>query len=153
MSRGALVALALAVAGWPVHARAQEFDLQRDCAQWVEKHGYSADYIKLKVGRRQRGMVETWRGNVEPKDVQPADVVLTTIRHKSSGMRASYVEEVRRTADGSAATVLVSEWNVGPFIDERCNVTEHFGRLSPPRPIPIEAVVRVWRPSLPLPAP
>ena len=129
---------------------AQEFNFQRDCAQWADKHGYSTDYIKQKIGKRQPGQAENWRGNVEPKDVQPGDVVVTHVRHKSHGMRASYVEEVRRNTDGSAASVLVSEWNVGPFVDERCNVTDHFGTLSPQRPIPIDTVVRVWRPSLPL---
>jgi len=66
------------------------------------------------------------------------------------GRAAAYVEEVRRNADGSASAVLVSEWNEGPFIDERCNVTDHFGRLSPQRPVALDTVVRVWRPTLPL---
>lgn len=142
--------LAFVLAGAALAASAPEFNFQRDCAQWVDKHGYSTDYIKQKVGKRQPGMAENWRGNVEPKDVQAGDVVLTHIRHKSRGMRASYVEEVRRNADGGAGAVIVSEWNVGPFVDERCNVTDHFGILAPPRPITLDAVVKVWRPSLPL---
>jgi len=147
VARAGLFAV-LASAALPVPA--QEFNFQRDCAQWADKHGYSTDYIKQKIGKRQPGQAENWRGNVEPKDVQPGDVVVTHVRHKSRGMRASYVEEVRRNSDGSAASVLVSEWNVGPFVDERCNVTDHFGMLSPQRPIAIDTVVKVWRPSLPL---
>jgi hypothetical protein len=142
----ALVAAALA----PAPAGAQEFDFQRDCAKWIEQHGYSADYIKQKVGKRQPGPLEDWRGNVAAKDVQPGDVVLTRIRPKARGMRAAYVEEVRRNADGSAGAVIVSEWNEGKFTDERCNVTDHFGILSPQRPITIDSVAKVWRPSLPL---
>ena len=146
----AVVAALVAAASATTAARAQEFDFQRDCAKWIEQHGYSSDYIKLKVGKRQPGPIEDWRGNVAPKDVQPGDVVLTRIRPKARGMRASYVEEVRRNADGSAAAVVVSEWNEGKFTDERCNVTDHFGMLSPPRPVAIDTVVRAWRPSLPL---
>ncbi len=134
----------------PGAAPAQEFDFRRDCAKWVEKHGYSADYIKLKVGKRQAGPLDDWRGNVATPDVQPGDVVITHIRPKARGMRASYVEEVKRNADGSVGAVVVSEWNEGKFIDERCNVTDHFGMLSPQRPIPIDTIVRVWRPGLPL---
>jgi|SRR5450755_1515679 hypothetical protein len=131
-------------------AAVQEFNFQRDCALWIEKHGYSTDYIRQKVGKRQPGTADAWRGNVAVKDVQPGDVVLTLIREKGRSMRASYVEDVRRNADGSPGAVFVSEWNEGRYIDERCFVTDHFGLLSPPRPITIPAIVRVWRPSLPL---
>lgn len=131
-------------------AAAQEFNFQRDCAQWIEKHGYSTDYIKQKVGKRQPGTAENWRGNVDVKDIQPGDVVLTLIREKGRSMRASYVEDVRRNADGSPGAVFVSEWNEGRYIDERCFVTDHFGLLSPSRPITVDRIVRVWRPTLPL---
>jgi|SRR5664279_894455 len=128
---------------------AEPFDFQRDCAQWIEKHGYSSDYIKLKVGKRQRGVPETWTGNVEPKDVQVGDVVISYIREKGRNSRAAYVEDVRRNFSGEAAAVFVSEWNMGPYIDERCFVTTRFGVISQ-NVIGIDAVVRVWRPSLPL---
>ena len=146
---GSCVAALLLATLAPV-ATAQDFEFQRDCAHWVAQHGYSADYIKLRVGKRQPGPLESWRGNVAASDVQPGDVVLTPIRPKARGLRAAYVEEVRRNADGSASALLVSEWNEGPFVDERCNVTDHFGRLSPQRPVALDTVVRVWRPSLPL---
>jgi hypothetical protein len=125
-----------------------------DCSQWLAKKGYSVDYIQLKTGKRQRGMAETWRGNVEPKDVQPGDVVMTPIRDKGRRLHTSYVEEVRRNADGNAVAVVVTDWNrLGKYVDEACLVTDHFGRDSPPRTIGIESVVRVWRPSLPVSGP
>jgi hypothetical protein len=146
----AVAALVACFASTTVHA--QPTDFARDCAQWIDKKGYSADYIKLKTGMRQKGMPLDWRGNVEPKDVQPGDVVISYIREKGRNMRVAYVEEVRRNADGGAASLIVSEWNMGRYIDERCFVTDHFGRLSESRPMPIDTITKVWRPSLPLSA-
>ena len=147
--RGAgLIAVLVLVA--PV-AHAQGAGGDRDCSQWVEKKGFSTDYIKLKTGKRQRGMAESWRGNVDAKDVQPGDVVITHIPDKGRRMRVSYVEDVRRDSDGKAGAVVVTEWNEGKYIDEPCFVTDHFGRDSGRRSIPIDTVVRAWRPSLPLP--
>jgi len=125
-------------------------DFQHDCAPWIEQHGFSADYIKLKTGKRQRGTPDSWRGNVVPRDVQPGDVLVTAIVDKPPHLRVSYVEEVRRNSDGSAGAAIVTEWNEGRYVDERCFVTDHFGRESGRRAIPIDTVVRVWRPSLPL---
>jgi hypothetical protein len=148
--RTALAVFAAGLAASTLHAQPVDFD--RDCAQWIDKKGYSTDYIKLKTGKRQKGAAVNWRANVEPKDVQPGDVVISYIREKGRNMRVAYVEEVRRGADGSAASVIVSEWNVGKYIDERCFVTDHFGRLAESRPMPIESINKVWRPSLPLAA-
>lgn len=151
MMRAARVLLTVTAGGLAAQSLpAQQFDFQRDCAKWIEQHGFAADYIKKKTGKRQRGLVEHWVGNVEPKDVQPGDVVVTLRRNEERRMRAAYVEEVQRHADGSAAAVIVSEWNEGKYVDERCAVTDHFGRLSEPRPIIVDAIVKVWRPSLPI---
>ena len=144
----ALIALGALVVP-AAHAQGANFD--RDCSQWIEKKGFSTDYIKLRTGKRQRGMADGWRGNVAPKDVQPGDVVITYIKDKGRRMRVSYVEDVRRNGDGRAGAVIVTEWNEGKYIDEPCLVTDHFGRDSGQRSIPIDTVVRVWRPSLPLP--
>lgn len=121
-----------------------------DCSQWLARKGYSVDYIQMKTGKRQGGMADAWRGNVEPNDVEPGDVVLTPIRDKGQRLHAAYVEEVRRNTDGNVAAVFVTEWNLGKYVDEPCLATDHFGRDSGKRPVPIEAVVRVWRPSLPV---
>ena len=126
------------------------FVFDKDCARWIEQHGYSADYIKLKTGKRQPGTPNGWRGNVEKQNVQPGDVVVTLLREKGQAMRVSYVESVIRNPDGGVFGVVVSEWNEGRYIDERCFVTDHFGRLSPERRIPLDEIVKVWRPSLPL---
>ena len=130
---------------------AQSPDFQRDCVQWVDKKGYSTDYIKIRTGKRQRGMADGWRGNIAAKDIEAGDVVMTYIKDKGRRMRASYVEEVRPNSDGSAGAAIVTEWNEGKYIDEPCFVTDHFGRDSGRRSVPIDTVVRAWRPSLPLP--
>ena len=144
------VACLVAVACVVAPATQAQGSFERDCSQWTEKKGFSTDYIKLKTGKRQRGMADNWRGNVEPKDVQVGDVAMSYIKDKGRRMRVAYVEEVRRNADGSAGAVTVSEWNVGKYIDEACLVTDHFGRDSGQRTIAVDALVRVWRPSLPL---
>jgi hypothetical protein len=144
--RRAIVAAAVGLLALAMNARAADF--QRDCAQWIDKHGYSADYIKLRTGKRQRGTPDSWRGNVAAKDIQPGDVVVTAIVDKPPHLRVSYVEEVRANGDGSAGAAIITEWNEGKYIDEPCFVTDHFGRDSGRRAIPIDTVVRAWRPSL-----
>ncbi len=143
--------LACGVVVGAAHAQ-QPLDFQRDCADWIARKGYSADYIEQKIGKRQPGVPRYWRGNVDAKDVQPGDVVITFIQRKGQNQRLAYVEEVRRNADGSAGAVFVSEWNQGKYTDERCFVTDHFGRLAESKPIPVDTIDKVWRPSLPLPA-
>ena len=144
-----LVVVATAFAAPSTRAQTA-FSFDKDCARWIEQHGYSADYIKMKTGKRQPGTPNGWRSNVGKQDVQPGDVVITLLREKGQAMRASYVETVTKNPDGSVFGVVVSEWNEGRYIDERCFVTDHFGRLSPQRPIPLDQVVKVWRPTLPL---
>jgi hypothetical protein len=94
-------------------AIARDFEFQRDCKQWLDKKGYSVDYIMLKTGKRQPGMATKWLGNVDRMDVQVGDVVTTRLQDRGDALRAAYVEEVRRNADGSPGAVLVSEWNLG----------------------------------------
>ena len=146
-----LVLLAASLGSAAALAADEPFLFSRDCAQYLERHGYSIDYIVKKVGSRQRGFAPSWRGNVEPRDVQPGDVVISQLRNKPGAMRVAYVEDVRRNADGSAGAVFVSEWNWGKYTDERCQVTDHFGRLSESKPLTVDTLVKVWRPTLPLP--
>jgi hypothetical protein len=149
MTRFAL-AFAAAVQLLLAAATARAADFQRDCVQWIDKHGYSADYIKLKTGKRQSGTPDGWRGNIAARDVRAGDVVITAIKDKYPHLRVSFVEEVRPNGDGSAGAAVVTEWNEGKYVDEPCFVTDHFGRDSGRRAIPIDSVVRAWRPSLPL---
>jgi hypothetical protein len=139
----------------PVHAQGTGAAArgEHDCSQWLARKGYSVDYIEQRTGKRPRGMADTWRGNVDRQEVEPGDVVLTPIRDKGRRLHASYVEEVRRNTDGSVTAVMVTEWNLGKYVDEACLATDHFGRDSGKRPVPIELVVRVWRPSLPVAGP
>jgi hypothetical protein len=96
-------------------------------------------------------MADEWKGNVAVEDVAAGDVVLTHLPRNIKVLHASYVEDVRRDAAGKLVEVMVTDWNLGPYTDERCFVTDRFGIATPPRPIAAERIVRVWRPSLPLP--
>jgi len=147
--RPVLIAALWLCAAAAAHAE-EAFDFNRDCAKWIEQHGYSLDYIVLKTGKRQRGQPKAWRGNVEPRDVQPGDVVIMYIQDRGNSERVAYVEEVRRNADGTAGAVFVTEWNRGKYIDRPCFVTDHFGRLSESKPVTVDTIDKVWRPSLPL---
>lgn len=91
MIRSTLAVAAAAFLAVPL-ASAQSTAFQRDCAQWIEKHGYSADYIKLRTGKRQRGTPDGWRSNIAVKDVQAGDVVITAIKDKPPHLRVSFVE-------------------------------------------------------------
>ena len=124
--------------------------VEAECKEWVDKKGYSVDYIELRTGKRQEGMAREWRGNVELGEVQPGDVVMEWLK-AGNGQRAEFVEEIKRDAAGKPTAVRVSEWNLGKMVNERCHVTEDFGRLSKPRWIAMDLVLRVWRPSLLLP--
>jgi hypothetical protein len=129
------------------HAQSAAF--LRDCQSWIDKKGYSADYIEQKTGKRQQGMAGAWKGNVAVKDVQPGDVALIRLG-RGGAQHAAYVEEVRKGPDGTVTSVRLSEWNWGRTTDDRCLVTETFGRLAPPRWVDLAAIGEVWRPELPL---
>jgi hypothetical protein len=142
---GAWLGLGLGLA--PV-VEAQSPSFQRDCAAWIEKKGYSTDYVEQKVGARQPGLASEWQGNLPVAEVAPGDVVLVKLRAPGAA-HAAVVEEVRRDAEGAVSDLRLSEWNWGRLTDPRCLVTENFGRLSPSRWIAPEAVAAVWRPGRP----
>jgi hypothetical protein len=149
--RARWVALAWGLAVlWAGSAHAQSAAFLRDCQSWIEKKGYSTDYVEQKTGRRQRGLAGSWRGNVPLQDVQPGDVVLIPLIAPGAA-HAAIVEEVRKKADGSVSAIRVSESNWGRMTSPRCLVTENFGRVVADRWIDAGAVAHVWRPSLPLP--
>ena len=56
-------------------AYTQSDNFIKECRQWIDKKGYSTDYIEEKLGKRQAGMASSWRGNVAVADVQAGDVV------------------------------------------------------------------------------
>ncbi len=143
--------LCLSAATWPRTSHAQEGKFEADCAKWIEKQGYTRNYIATRVENLQQGSPTQWRGNVEPSQVQVGDIVVVRLRVAPEGLKAGYVESVIRNANGVAARTEVSAWNWGGgFIDRPCFVTKEFGVRSV-NPVQVSEIVRVWRPSLPLP--
>ena len=138
--------VALVIAGLSSAAHAQSATFLRDCREWIDKKGYSTDYIEQKTGKRQPGMASAWRGNVPTGDVQAGDVALIRIRG-TDAQHAAFVEEVRKS-DHGAVSLRLSEWNWGPATDQRCLVTDNFGKSAPGRWVTLDAVAQVWRPSL-----
>lgn len=122
------------------------------CKQWIEKKGYSLDYIEQKTGKRQEGQPPSWKGNVKPEAVQVGDVVIAQVSGDAAAQRVAYVEEVAAGSDGLAYAVFVTEWNQGrQMLDKDCLVTNLFGQTGSKLRVPLNTVLRVWRPSLPLP--
>lgn len=123
------------------------------CKQWIERKGYPVDYMEQKTGKRQPGFAASWKGNVKPEEVQVGDVVIRsgTTDEGRAFQIAGYVEEVEPAVGGSGIFLTVSAMGMGgrQWVDKECWVTETFGQVSRTR-IPLTAVVRVWRPSLPL---
>jgi hypothetical protein len=148
--RRAAAVVALILLGGAVLSHAQSPKFLADCRAWVERKGYSTDYIEQKTGKRQPGLAGSWRGNVDLDRAEPGDVVLVRLRAPGA-MHAALVEEVRRGTGGAVSAVRVSEWNWGRMTDERCLVTENFARLAPARWVDADAIALVWRPSQPLP--
>jgi hypothetical protein len=132
----------------PVTAHAQTFAI--DCKEWIDKKGYSADFIEAKTGKRQPGFPAQWKSNVAPVDVQVGDVVFAYFRDGATAQRVAMVDEVITGGDGKAAAVVITEWNYGRgYTNQKCFVTDKFGLPSSSR-IPVPSILRVWRPSLPL---
>ena len=118
----ALLPLYLALAGG---ANAQSF--AEKCKSWIDKKGYSTDYIETKIGKRQPGLAPQWKGNVEPADVQVGDVVFGYVSGSTTAQRVALVDEVE-LKDGKAIAVIYSEWNQGKrYTDSDCFVTDKFG--------------------------
>ena len=130
------------------NASAQTF--AEKCKSWIDKNGYSSDYIESKTGKRQPGLAPQWKSNVDPADVQVGDVLFTQVPNSTTAQRVAMVDEVE-TKDGKAIAVIYSEWNQGDrFTDRDCLVTDKFGLPTSGR-LPVAAILRVWRPSARLP--
>jgi hypothetical protein len=133
-------------------SRAQDGKFEDKCAQWIEKKGFTRNYIATRIDKLQPGSPTTWRGNVEAGQVQVGDIVLVRLRDAPESLKAGYVETVARGPDGIATRAEVSSWNWGGgYVDRGCSVTKQFGQHSL-NPVLGTEIVRVWRPSLPLPA-
>jgi len=146
LTKSIIVCTAICFCSSLLHAQSANF--LKDCQQWIEKKGYSSDYIEQKVGKRQRGLPGSWRGNVAVREVQTGDVALIAL--PAGAQHAAFVEEVRHNADGAVNSIRLSEWNWGPTTNARCLVTENFGKLAPERWIETGSIASIWRPSVPL---
>lgn len=136
---------------WALCATASAQSFAEKCKDYVEKKGYSADYIESKTGKRQPGPAARWKSNIELSDLKVGDVVFAYLRDAGgNAQRVAMVDEVIAGADGKATAVIISEWNFGKrFTDKDCFVTDKFGLPTSTRE-PVAAILRAWRPSLPL---
>ena len=144
--------LLLALSATPSWAQTAREPFAVRCKQWIDKKGYSLDYFEQRTGKRQEGQPPTWKGNVKPEAVQVGDVVIAQVAGDVAAQRVAYVEEVSAGTDGLAYAVFVTEWNQGrQMLDRDCLVTNLFGQTGSKLRVPLNTVLRVWRPSLPLP--
>lgn len=148
-----VVASMVTAGAWGQGSQLDSAEWRERCKQWIERKGYPVDYIELKTGKRQNGMAVSWKGNVKPEQVQMGDVVIrdTTTGKGRTIQVAGYVEAVEPGSAGSETFVTLSAMGQGGnrSVDAECYVTETFGQVSRMR-VPLSAVARVWRPSLPL---
>jgi len=140
-------AAALGVVALVPAVRAQDnTKFMRECRQWIDKKGYSVDYIEQRTGQRPAGnMANNWISNLEPKEVQAGDVVFV-YTGEGKGQRAEVVDEVLKNDDGSIRALRTSVMNVGRLIDPGCAITENFGKVVH-RTLAFERVIRAWRPD------
>jgi hypothetical protein len=141
------LAVATIMVGWVPDATAQgSARFMRECGQWVEKKGYSVDYLEQRTGVRPSGnMAGDMRSNLDTKDVQPGDVVFLAT-NDAGGQRAEVVDEVIRGADGNIEALKTSSMNIGKMVEPGCNITENFGKVVQRR-VAFDRVQRAWRPE------
>jgi len=147
-ARGLCIAAAvLGIA--PVHA-ADGNKWMRDCTEWVEKKGYSVDYVEQRTGvRPNANMARDWVPNLDPKDVQRDDVVFLRIEAADPhAQRVEVVDEVLHADDGTIRAFKTSSMNIGKMVEPKCHVTENFGKVRR-RTVTFERVIGAWRPTKP----
>jgi len=122
----------------------------RDCSEWVEKKGYSVDYVEQRTGvRPNANMARDWVPNLDPKDATRDDVVFLRIEAADArAQRVEVVDEVVRAADGSIRAFRTSSMNVGKMVEPKCHVTENFGKVRQ-RTVSFDRVTGAWRPTKP----
>jgi hypothetical protein len=142
-----VVTLVLGVA--PLHA-ADGNKWMRDCSEWVEKKGYSVDYIEQRVGvRPNANMARDWVPNLDPKDATRDDVVFLRIEAADGrAQRVEVVDEVVRADDGSIRAFKTSSMNIGKMVEPKCHITENFGKVRR-RTVSFEQVIGAWRSAKP----
>jgi len=120
----------------------------RDCAEWIQKKGYSVDYIEQRTGQRPEGtMARHWQPNLDPKDASPNDVVFLRVDSADGqGQRVEVVDEVVKGADGTIRAFRTSSMNIGKTVEPKCHVTENFGKVRT-RTVAFDRVTGAWRPA------
>lgn len=142
------VALAAAAAAPPdAAAQGGAARFMRDCAAWIEKKGYSVDYIEQRTGTRPSGnLAQDWVSNLDPQEAGPGDVVFVYVDSASArAQRAEVVDAVLKDEAGRIRAFLTSSMNVGRLVEPACSVTDRFGVVTQ-RELPFERIVRAWRP-------
>lgn len=139
-----LLGLLLAAAA----VRADNAKWMRDCAEWLDKKGYSVDYIEQRTGQKPSGtMARDWRPNLDPKDAGPDDVVFLRVESADNqGQRAEVIDEVVKAADGSVRAFRTSSMNIGKMVEPKCHITENFGKVRK-RTVAFDRVIGAWRPE------
>jgi len=143
---GAIALCGVVLAAGPV--RADNTKWTRDCAEWIDKKGYSVDYIEQRTGQRPAGtMARDWRPNLEAKDAVPDDVVFLRVDSADGqGQRVEVVDEVVKAPDGTVRAFKTSSMNIGKMVEPKCHVTENFGKVRK-RTVAFDRVLGAWRPE------
>jgi hypothetical protein len=118
----------------------------RDCSEWIEKKGYSVDYVEQRTGvRPSANMARDWTYNLAPKDAGPNDVVFLRVESSDNkAQRVEVVDEVIRAADGSISGFKTSSMNIGKMVEPTCRITENFGKVKR-RTVAFDQVIGAWR--------
>jgi len=140
------VAAALAACAVGGAAAAEGSKWMRDCSEWIEKKGYSVDYVEQRTGVRPNGnMARDWVYNLAPKDAGPNDVVFLRVESTDNkAQRVEVVDEVIRAADGSITAFKTSSMNIGKMVEPACRITENFGKVRR-RTVAFDQVIGAWR--------
>jgi hypothetical protein len=148
VARAAWVAAGVLAASLASAADGNKF--MRDCGEWVDKKGYSVDYVEQRTGvRPNANMARDWVPNLEPKDVARDDVVFLRVGSADGrAQRVEVVDEVLRNADGTIRAVKTSSMNIGKMVEPKCHVTENFGKVRR-RTVDFEQVTGAWRATKP----
>ena len=148
IARGVWIAAAVLVVV-PVHA-ADGNKWMRDCSEWVEKKGYSVDYVEQRTGvRPNANMARDWVPNLDPKDATRDDVVFLRVEAADGrAQRVEVVDEVIRADDGTIRAFKTSSMNIGKMVEPKCHITENFGKVRR-RTVNFEQVIGAWRSTKP----
>ena len=114
------------------------------CISWIEKKGYSRDYVEQRTGSRPPPR-SNWRNNIRPDELQVGDVVVLTLWPG----HVAVIEEITRDKSGSPERMRVSSFNYGRgqrWIDRDCEVSANFG-VETSHWVSLAETIGYWRPG------